>query len=69
MKKLKTKSILACAVLLASGSEGVYDGIEFQMKECLPYCGGEVIGIVKTSMEKGNLKEACEEARKLGASV
>ena len=55
------------ALLLASSSEGVYDGIEFQFRECIPYIGGELVGIVKTSMEAGNLEEACEKARELAA--
>ena len=57
------------AVLLANGSECVYDGIEAQMKACLPYCGGEILGIIKTSMEKNNLQEACAAAKALGARL
>jgi len=55
------------AVLLASGSEGVYDGIEFQLKEAIDYIGGQLVGIVKTSESKKNIDAACEAAKKLGA--
>ena len=56
-------------LLLASGSEGVYDGIEFQFKECIPYIGGQLAGIVKTSMESGNIAKACEEAKALAGRL
>lgn len=55
------------AVLLASGSEGVYEPIEKQMTDVIDYIGGELVGIVKTSMEKNNIAEACAAAKALGA--
>jgi len=55
------------AVLLASGSEGVYEPIEKQLTDVIGYIGGELVGIVKTSMEKNNIVEACAAAKALGA--
>ena len=54
------------AVLLASGSEGVYEPIEGQLKDVIGYIGGKLVGIVKTSMEKNNINEACSAAKELG---
>ncbi|MDO4868881.1 MAG: flavodoxin family protein [Bacillota bacterium] len=57
------------AMLLSSGSPGVYDAIDSQMKSAFDFMGIETVGVIKANGEENKSPAKLEECRALGASL
>ena len=57
------------AMLLSSGSPGVYDAINSQIKSAFDFMGIEIVGVITSNGEENKSPAKLEECRALGASL
>ena len=57
------------AMLLSSGSPGVYDAIESQMKSSFDFMGIEIVGEITSNGDENKSPAKLEECRAFGASL
>lgn len=57
------------AMLLSSGSPGVYDAIDSQINSAFSFMGIEIVGVIKANGEENKSPAKLEECRALGASL
>ncbi|MBQ6496669.1 MAG: flavodoxin family protein [Firmicutes bacterium] len=57
------------AMLLSSGSPGVYDAIEKQMKDSFDFMGIEIVGEITANGDENKNPAKLEECRAFGASL
>jgi len=56
-------------LMLTSGNESAFAAIELQMWHAIAYINGSLISIIETSMERGNIDEACSQAYYIGQNL